>query len=81
VAEPAGHPGDGDTPGEVATWPTTKNLGLTDGTRQIFEELLRQGEQLTGDSGHVSAGPGASESLPQQAPEADGEGLSNRPRA
>jgi hypothetical protein len=60
---------------EVASWPTTKNLGLTDGTRQIFEELLRRGEQLTGDPEHVYAGQGASESPPQQAPEADGEGL------
>jgi PadR family transcriptional regulator AphA len=66
---------------EVASWPTTKNLGLTDGTRQIFEDLLRQGEQLTGDSEHMYAGPGASESSPPLAPEADGEGPSDRPRA
>ncbi len=33
---------------EVADWPTTKNLGLTDGTRQIFEDLLREGERLAG---------------------------------
>jgi PadR family transcriptional regulator AphA len=34
---------------EVASWPTTKNLGLTDGTRQIFEDLLRECERLAGD--------------------------------
>lgn len=34
---------------EVASWPTTKNLGLTDGTPQIFEDLLREGERLAGD--------------------------------
>jgi DNA-binding PadR family transcriptional regulator len=34
---------------EVASWPTTKNLGLTEGTRQIFEDLLREGERLAGD--------------------------------
>jgi len=37
---------------EVASWPTTKNLGLTDGTRHIFEDLLRQSEQLTSDPEH-----------------------------
>jgi PadR family transcriptional regulator AphA len=45
---------------EVAGWPTTKNLGLTDGTRHIFEDLLRESERLTGDpeftagAGHAS---------------------------
>jgi hypothetical protein len=34
---------------EVASRPTTKNLGLTDGTRQSFEDLLREGERLDGD--------------------------------
>jgi DNA-binding PadR family transcriptional regulator len=32
---------------EVESWPTTHNLGLTDGTRQILDDLLRLGEQLT----------------------------------
>jgi PadR family transcriptional regulator AphA len=59
---------------EVASWPTTKNLGLTDGTRQIFEDLLRQDEQLTNDPERAYAGQGTSESLSQQAPEPDGEG-------
>jgi PadR family transcriptional regulator, regulatory protein AphA len=60
---------------EVASWPTTKNLGLTDGTRQILEELLQQVGQLSGDPEHVHAGRRTSESPAQQAAEADGEGL------
>ena len=32
---------------EVASWPTTRDLGLTDGTRQMLEDLLRLGDQLT----------------------------------
>jgi len=59
---------------EVASWPTTKNLGLTDGTRQILEELLQQGGQLSGDPQHVHAGRGTSESPARQAPEANGDG-------
>ena len=66
---------------EVASWPTTRNLGLTDGTRQILDELLRRGEQLTGDPEHVHAGQGASEPPTRQAPEADGGGLHASPRA
>jgi hypothetical protein len=37
-----------------------KNLGRTDGTRQIFEDPLRESERLTGDpeftagAGHAS---------------------------
>jgi PadR family transcriptional regulator, regulatory protein AphA len=34
---------------EVASWPTTSDLGLTDGTRRIFQDLLRLGDQLTED--------------------------------
>jgi len=66
---------------EVAGWPTTKDLGLTDGTRKIFEELLRQGEQLTSEPEHASAGRRTSESPPQQAPEPEGEGLPATPSA
>ncbi|HET7518073.1 MAG TPA: PadR family transcriptional regulator [Actinomycetes bacterium] len=32
---------------EVASWPTTSDLGLTDGTRRMLEDLLRLGDQLT----------------------------------
>jgi PadR family transcriptional regulator, regulatory protein AphA len=34
---------------EVVSWPSTKNLGLTDGTRQMFEDLLAEGEHLAGE--------------------------------
>jgi PadR family transcriptional regulator AphA len=34
---------------EVASWPTTSDLGLTDGTRQMLQDLLQLGEQLTQD--------------------------------
>ena len=59
---------------EVASWPTTRNLGLTDGTRQILNELLRQGEQLTTDPEHLPTARRAPRSTPQQAPGADGQG-------
>lgn len=59
---------------EVASWPTTRNLGLTDGTRQILNELLRQGEQSASDPEHLPTGRRATGSPPQQAPGADGEG-------
>ena len=32
---------------EVASWPTTRDLGLTDGTRQMLQDLLQLGDQLT----------------------------------
>src|SRR4029450_1597101 len=32
---------------EVASWPTTSDLGLTEGTRRILEDLLRLSDQLT----------------------------------
>jgi PadR family transcriptional regulator AphA len=32
---------------EVANWPTTRDIGLTDGTRQMLEDLLRLADQLT----------------------------------
>jgi DNA-binding PadR family transcriptional regulator len=31
---------------EVESWPTTHNLGLTDGSRRILDDLLHLGEQL-----------------------------------
>jgi PadR family transcriptional regulator, regulatory protein AphA len=30
---------------EVASWPTTRDLGLTDGTRQLLQDLLRLADQ------------------------------------
>jgi DNA-binding PadR family transcriptional regulator len=53
---------------EVGNWPTTKNLGLTDGTRRILQELLQQDEQLSGHPDRVRTGPGAIETPPEQAP-------------
>jgi PadR family transcriptional regulator, regulatory protein AphA len=44
---------------EVASWPTTSDLGLTDGTRRILEDLLRQGDQLTAAPGRASTGRAA----------------------
>jgi PadR family transcriptional regulator, regulatory protein AphA len=41
---------------EVASWPTTRDLGLTDGTRQMLEDLLRLGDQLTPDPERASTG-------------------------
>jgi PadR family transcriptional regulator, regulatory protein AphA len=32
---------------EAASWPSTRDLGLTDGTRQMLEDLLRLADQLT----------------------------------
>jgi PadR family transcriptional regulator, regulatory protein AphA len=51
---------------EVATWPTTSDLGLTDGTRQMLQDLLQLGDQLTHKSAQTSTGRAASEgSSPQ----------------
>jgi hypothetical protein len=33
----------------VASWPTTSNLGLTDGTRQMLQDPLWLAEQLPGE--------------------------------
>ena len=41
---------------EVASWPTTSDLGLTDGTRQMLQDLLRLGDQLTPDPERASTG-------------------------
>jgi hypothetical protein len=41
----------------VASWPTTHDLGLTDGTRHILHDLLRLHDQLTQGEAHRPAGP------------------------
>lgn len=66
---------------EVASWPTTSDLGLTDGTRRILEDLLRQGDQLTEDPGRASTGRAATEGSPSGRQGADGEGRPGRLRA
>jgi PadR family transcriptional regulator, regulatory protein AphA len=53
---------------EVASWPATTNLGLTDGTRRILQELTRQGEQLTSDPQSARTGPGTPKPHPQAGP-------------
>jgi PadR family transcriptional regulator AphA len=42
---------------EVASWPTTHDLGLTDGTRQILHDLLQLHDQLARGEAHRPAGP------------------------
>jgi PadR family transcriptional regulator AphA len=46
---------------EVASWPTTRDLGLTDGTRQILQDLLRLSDQLTQEPAQAATGPAAGE--------------------
>jgi hypothetical protein len=45
----------------VASWPTTRDLGLTDGTRQILQDLLQLGDQLTHEPAQAATGPAAGE--------------------
>jgi PadR family transcriptional regulator, regulatory protein AphA len=44
---------------EVASWPTTSDLGLTDGTRQMLQDLLQLADQLTQDPVQTSTGQAA----------------------
>jgi len=41
---------------EAASWPATQDLGLTDGTRKMLEDLLRLADQLTQDAAQTSTG-------------------------
>ena len=41
---------------EVASWPTTSDLGLTDGTRRMLQDLLQLGDQLAHKSAQTSSG-------------------------
>jgi hypothetical protein len=49
---------------EVASWPTTSNLGLTDGTRQMLQDLLRLADRLTEDPERTLTGQAATEGSP-----------------
>jgi PadR family transcriptional regulator, regulatory protein AphA len=49
---------------EVAGWPTTSDLGLTDGTRQMLQDLLRLGDQLTEERQRPSTGPAGTQGPP-----------------
>jgi PadR family transcriptional regulator AphA len=57
---------------EVASWPTTSDLGLTDGTRRILEDLLRQGDQLTQEPEQAATGRAATQGPPNGRAGADG---------
>jgi len=66
---------------EVASWPTTRDLGLTDGTRQILEDLLRLADQPTQEPKQTSTGQAAPESSLSKRSKADGEGRPGSRRA
>ena len=59
---------------EVASWPTTRDLGLTDGTRQMLQDLLRLADQLTQDPEQADIGQAVTQGPPSRRSEADGEG-------
>jgi hypothetical protein len=65
----------------VASWPTTSDLGLTDGTRQMLQDLLRLGDQLTQEPKQTSTGQAAPESSLSKRSKADGEGRPGSRRA
>ena len=57
---------------EAASWPTTRDLGLTDGTRQMLQDLLRLADQLTQDPQQAATGQAGPEGPPTRPPKADG---------
>jgi DNA-binding PadR family transcriptional regulator len=57
---------------EVASWPTTRDLGLTDGTRQMLQDLLRLADQLTPDPERASTGQAVTQGPPNGRAGADG---------
>ena len=57
---------------EVASWPTTRDLGLTDGTRQMLQDLLRLADQLTPDPEQASTGQAVTQGPPNGRAGADG---------
>ena len=48
---------------EAASWPTTSDLGLTDGTRRMLQDLLQLGDQLAHKSAQTSIGRGRQRGL------------------
>jgi hypothetical protein len=56
----------------VASWPTTRDLGLTDGTRQMLQDLLRLADQLTPDPKRASTGQAVTQGPPNGRAGADG---------
>ena len=57
---------------EVASWPTTSDLGLTDGTRQMLEDLLRLADQLTQEPEQAATGRTVTQGPPSGRAGADG---------
>jgi PadR family transcriptional regulator AphA len=57
---------------EAASWPTTRDLGLTDGTRQILEDLLRLADQLTQEPEQAATGRAVTQGPPNGRAGADG---------
>jgi PadR family transcriptional regulator, regulatory protein AphA len=57
---------------EAASWPTTRDLGLTDGTRQMLQDLLRLADQLTPDPEQASTGQAVNQGPPNGRAGADG---------
>ena len=57
---------------EVASWPTTHDLGLTDGTRQMLEDLLRLADQLTQEPEQGATGRAVTQGPPNGRAGADG---------
>jgi hypothetical protein len=58
---------------EVATWPTTSDLGLTDGTRQILQDLLQLTDRLTQEPEQAATGRAVTQGPPNGRAEADGQ--------
>lgn len=58
---------------EAASWPTTRDLGLTDGTRQMLEDLLRLADQLTQEPEQAATGQAVTQGPPDGRAGADGQ--------
>ena len=57
---------------EAASWPTTRDLGLTDGTRQMLQDLLRLADQLTQEPEQAATGPAVTQGPPDGRAGTDG---------
>jgi PadR family transcriptional regulator AphA len=57
---------------EVASWPTTRDLGLTDGTRQMLQDLLQLADQLTQEPEQAAIGRPVIQGPPNGRAGADG---------
>ena len=49
---------------EAASWPTTRDLGLTDGTRRMLQDLLRLGDQLSQEPEQAATGRAVTQGPP-----------------